>query len=126
MGQLGRANQIAEQDRHRAAVGRALRRRGAGGAERLVLPDDRLLQRAQLLARLEAELLRQDLTRRLECGHRVCLTSCAIERAHQLRPEAASQRMVLVAGGWWPSAECRRPMVVVPEPAVKGFGSFVA
>src|SRR3954469_15013543 len=87
-GELGRADEVAQQDRYGAAVGRALALSDARRAERLVVPEDRLLHGTKLLARLEPELLRQHGAGLLKCRKRIGLTSGAVEGAHQLRAKA--------------------------------------
>jgi hypothetical protein len=94
--ELGRRDDVAEEDRDRLArllgqVERARgrrrdRRRRRGGArrlERLVVPEDRRLELLQRLARLEAQLVDQHRTGVAVRGERLGLAAGAVEREHQ-------------------------------------------
>ena len=92
--QTRRVDEVAEEDRHRSSVGPALHCSRAARPERSVLSQDRLLQRTQLLARLEPELVHQHATRVLVGLERLRLSSGAVERQHQLRTEAFPQGLL--------------------------------
>ena len=94
-GEARRIDEVAEEDGDRASVRSANHDPLADCSERRFLLEDRLLERAQLFARLEPELVHQHASRvlvRLEC---VCLPPGAVERQHQLRSKAFPQRMLL-------------------------------
>ena len=71
-----------------AARSAAARRRGARAGERRVLGEDRPLQLAQALARLDAELLDERVAGVLVGLQRVGLAVAAVEREHLLGPQA--------------------------------------
>ena len=92
---VGRADQVAQQHRHGAPVRRPRDGGFPGRAERRVLTKDRVLQRTELFARLEAELLRQHVARGPVRRQRLRLAPRAVERPHQLRAEPLAQRVLL-------------------------------
>jgi hypothetical protein len=55
--------------------------------------EDRLLERAQRLSRLEPGPLDEDVARPAVCLQRFGLTSTAVEGEHELLPEALAQRV---------------------------------
>ena len=90
-----RIDEIAEEDGDRSAIRSSVHSHRAGCSQRSVLPENRLLQRAQFLAGLEPELVHQHAARVLVCLERVGLPSRAVERQHQLRPEAFPQGLLI-------------------------------
>ena len=64
------------------------------GGERRVLRQDPGLQRAQLGARLDADVLDQPLAGGAVGGERLGLAPVAVERRHQLRPQPLAQRVL--------------------------------
>ena len=62
--------------------------------QRRVLPEDRVLELAQLGARVERELLDKQRTRRAERRQRLGLTAGSIEREHLLRAQPLTQGML--------------------------------
>ena len=63
-------------------------------AERRVLREDRALELAERLARLDPELVDERLARTLIDRERVGLPARAVERQHQLRARALPQRLL--------------------------------
>lgn len=57
------------------------------------MPQDRHLELAQLRAGIEPELRRKALTRRLEDGESIGLTTVPVQGAHELADEPLAQRM---------------------------------
>ena len=85
-----RVDDVAEEDADGTArLGRRLF--AAGRTERRVLLQDLVLERAQLLARLEPELLVEHASRFLVSGERVRLPPRAVQRLHLLAAEPLTQ-----------------------------------
>ena len=61
--------------------------------ERLVMVEDRLLERAKLLTRLDPELLVERAADILVGGESVCLTAAAVEREHLVGAQPLLQRV---------------------------------
>ena len=85
----------AAHDAPAAFLGRELRAfRRDGCRDRRILLQDRLLEPAQLVARLEAELVGEELPAAAIRIEGLGLPARAVEREHQLRPTAFSQRVL--------------------------------
>ena len=67
---------------------------GALRLHRGIVPEDRLLERAECGRRLEAELVGEQLPRLLVRGERLGLPTRAVEGEHQLRPRPLPQRLL--------------------------------
>ena len=90
----GRALDVGEQEGDGA--GRHLRgRRPGSGGQRFVLGEDGPLEAAQLLARLQPELLVEKAAAGLVDGQRVGLPAGAVEGEHELATEPLAQRVLL-------------------------------
>ena len=87
-GEPRRVDDVAEEDGDDAAGLSRLGPHGARARERGVLLEDHALERAQLLAGLEAQLDVERATRIVIGGERIALPSCAVQREHELSAQA--------------------------------------
>ena len=88
LGQLGRLDQVAEEDGDRLAPLLRHHRRSLRRRQRRILAQNRLLELAQQRARLEPELLIQRTPRFSVDLERVCLAAGAVESEHELAARA--------------------------------------
>ena len=111
--QLAQVLELAEAADERAGGGGKARPAAAGRrreVEGRVVLEDLPLERLELLAGLQPELLDEPAARRLERLERVGLATGAIQREHQLRREALPQRVLAERG--------REPADEVDVPAI--------
>ena len=92
---LGELLLATDERRRRGGQVAAAPRRDRGGGDRGVVREDRLLQPAQLGARLERHLLGEHAPGLAVSLERVGLAAAAIEREHQLPPQPLPERVLL-------------------------------
>src|SRR5262249_37167223 len=87
---------VSAADESRLGGGEGSARPGLGGLDpgRRGPAKDRLLERSQLWAWLEAELLAQRVTDLAESGQGTCLPATSVEREHELTVQAFAERLV--------------------------------